>query len=533
VSAAEPGRHRSARDAKRAEWRSQGWYPPLTVGQAIALAAAEHSDATIVFAPVEGLATTHTLSDLHAGAVRVASRLRSAGVATADSVIVQAPADERSTEVFAALWHLGATVVPVAATATPQELRHVAHETGAGCAIVASTWRGRDLASEALGVKDSGLLGTVLTLGDGPAGTTPLDSLDGDEPDPPTDLAPSSVACVLYTSGSTADPKGVRHSHETLLVGLGAVPSDPSTRTLATFPAGHVASLLGLLRPLTSGGFTVVMDRWSARAAVQLIETHRITVSSGTPFFLSTLLDEAERSGRDISSLKRFLVGAAAVSPELVQRAERAGILAWRTYGSTEHPVISSGGPDDPFDKRCFTDGRVGPGNEIRLVDESGKDVPAGEEGEIVARGPRQFLGYQDPSADESAFLDETWFRTGDLARLDADGYLIVTDRVKDIIIRGGENISAREVEEVLGLHPSIAEVAVCAAPDKLFGEAVCAVVVARGGVPEPSLDELIDHARRLGLAPHKLPSRLVVLLELPRTASGKVKKRDLRPFLA
>ena len=150
--------------------------------------------------------------------------------------------------------------------------------------------------------------------------------------------------------------------------------------------------------------------------------------------------------------------------PGLVARAEAAGITAWRTYGSTEHPAISSGGPDDPPDKRRLTDGRVAPGNEVRLVDESGADVAPGSEGEIVARGPRQFVGYRDPALNADAYLDGTWFRTGDLARFDPDGYLVVTDRVKDIIIRGGENISAREVEEALAGAAGIREIAICAA---------------------------------------------------------------------
>jgi acyl-CoA synthetase (AMP-forming)/AMP-acid ligase II len=280
------------------------------------------------------------------------------------------------------------------------------------------------------------------------------------------------------------------------------------------------------------GGTTVMMDRWSARAAAALVEEHRLTVSAGTPFFLSTLLDEAERSGRDLSSLQRFLVGAAAVPPALVSRAEAAGIVSWRTYGSTEHPAISSGGPDDPAEKRMLTDGRVTPGNEVRLVDESGVDVAPGEEGEIVARGPKQFLGYQDPAADETAFLDGTWFRTGDLARFDADGYLVVTDRVKDIIIRGGENISAREVEEVLARHPAVEDVAVCAAPDELWGEVPCAFVVVRDGNEAPAAVALEEHARAHGLAAHKVPGRVMIVDDLPRTAAGKVRKRDLRELL-
>jgi acyl-CoA synthetase (AMP-forming)/AMP-acid ligase II len=324
----------------------------------------------------------------------------------------------------------------------------------------------------------------------------------------------------------------VQHTHETLLFGLTFVPADSETRMLATFPAGHVAALLGLLRPLTVGGVTVVMDRWSARSAAALIEEHRLTTSAGTPFFLATLLDEAEASGRDISSLERFLCGAAAVPPALVARAEAAGIVTWRTYGSTEHPAIASGGPMDPPEKRQHTDGKVAPGNEVRLVDEHGVDVAPGEEGEVVSRGPKQFVGYRDPSYDEAAFLEETWFRTGDLARLDPDGYLILTDRVKDIIIRGGENISSREVEEVLADAPGVAQLAVCPAPDPTWGEIVCVVVVADGTVA-PTLDDLRDHARERGLSAHKLPARLVITDELPRTPAGKVRKRDLRPLLA
>jgi acyl-CoA synthetase (AMP-forming)/AMP-acid ligase II len=338
---------------------------------------------------------------------------------------------------------------------------------------------------------------------------------------------PWDDACVLYTSGSTAAPKGVRHSHETLLFGLTVVPADATTTSLVTFPAGHVAAVLGLLRPLAAGGTTVVMDRWSARHAAALVEEYRVDASAGTPFFLATLLDEAARSRRDIGTLRRFLCGAAPVPPALVDRAEAAGIVTWRTYGSTEHPAISSGGPDDPPEKRRATDGRPTPGNEVRLVDANGVDVAPGEEGEIVARGPKQFVGYQDARADEAAFLDGTWFRTGDLARFDEDGFLVVTDRVKDVIIRGGENISAREVEDALASHPAVAEIAVCAVHDDTFGEAVGAFVIARD--QPPTLDDLVAHARANGLAAHKLPSRLVVLDDFPRTAAGKVRKRDLR----
>jgi acyl-CoA synthetase (AMP-forming)/AMP-acid ligase II len=520
----------TSRDDLRAEWRAAGVYPDLTIGGAIEAGCTAHPDDRIVFARVDGDTTAVTLGELLERARACAERLAGAGVEAGDMVVVQAPADLSGTEVLAAVWLVGAVAVPIATTATAAELAHAVRQTGADCAVVAPAWRGRDLVAgaTALGLRQVVVLGTQAV-----DGAVPLESIR--RVHVPSGARPqraSSVACVLYTSGSTAEPKGVRHSHETLLCGLTAVPADETSRMLGTFPAGHIASLLSLLRPLVAGGTTVVMDRWSARAAAELIEKHRITTSAGTPFFLSTLLDEADRSGRDISSLERFLCGAAAVPPALVARSEAAGIVTWRTYGSTEHPAISSGGPTDPPEKRRLTDGRVAPGNEVRLLDEGGSEVGPGEEGEIVARGPKQFLGYQEPSADDDAFVDATWFRTGDLGRFDEDGYLVVTDRVRDIIIRGGENISAREVEEALAGHAAIAEVAVCAAPDEVWGEAVCAVVVPRPGERAPTVEILAGAAASAGLAAHKRPTRVVITDALPRTAAGKVRKRDLRPLL-
>ena len=529
----EAGGGRAARDALRTAWRNAGAYADQTVGEAIAAGCAAHADDHIVFVQVDGETTDMALGTLPQRAWACAARLAAAGVRAGDMVVVQAPADLTGTETLCAVWLLGAVAVPIATTATSDDVGHVIRETASRWAIVAPEWRGRDLASpllagaEPLGLREVIVLGDVAIEGARALGAIePIRVSPGPRPDP------SSVACVLYTSGSTAAPKGVQHSHETLLCGLTAMPAVPTSRMLGTFPAGHVASLIGLLRPLTAGGTTVVMDRWSARAAAELVEQHRITTSAGTPFFLSTLLDEAERAGRDISSLSRFLCGAAAVPPALVERSEAAGIVTWRTYGSTEHPAISSGSPADPPAKRRHTDGMVTPGNEVRLLGDDGHDVGPGEEGEIVARGPKQFVGYQDRATDADAFIHGTWFRTGDLARFDEDGYLVVTDRVKDIIIRGGENISAREVEEVLARHPTVAEVAVCATPDDVWGESVCAVVVPRQGMQGPTVQVLGHFASSAGLAAHKLPTRVVLTASLPRTAAGKVRKRYLRPLL-
>jgi cyclohexanecarboxylate-CoA ligase len=533
-----------ARESLRARWRAGGWYDGRTVGDALTDGARAHPDSQLVFTAAGGESNVTTLAELHRAGMGLAAALHGVGVVPGDVVAVQGPADRPTTEVLEALWLLGAVVVPLGATHGLDEMAHILREAGARTIVAPAEFRGVPLAAQAVEHRDDWGLDRVLVLGDdGPPGAVPTRSLltrslPSELPERPGSPAASSadVCCILYTSGSTAMPKGVQHSHESLLAGLTAVPADATTRTLAPFPAGHVASLLGLLRPLSVGGTTVVMDRWSARSAAALVEEHRLTNSAGTPFFLATLLDEADRTGRDISSLTRYLCGAASVPPSLVARADARGIVTWRTYGSTEHPAITSGVPDDPFDKRCFTDGRPGPGNEIRLVDEHDAEVPHGDEGEIVARGPKQFVGYRDPALDGDAFLESphfegVWFRTGDLGRLDPDGYLVVTDRLKDIIIRGGENISAREVEDALAAHPAVDDVAVCAAPDPVWGEQVCAFVVAAPDSP-PTLHDLTGYLRAAGVAAHKAPTQLFVVDQLPRTAAGKVRKQELREQL-
>ncbi|MGW0808973.1 AMP-binding protein [Nonomuraea sp. NPDC002799] len=502
------------REALRRRWYAEGRYGTADLAEELR----RGTGGRLVFAARDRRVTMEA-GDVVAAATRAAGGLTNLGIGKGDVVAIQAPASPDSVIVMAAAWLAGAVVLPLVTSLGRHELAFILAESRARVLCVPGEWRGVDYAARArgLGVEHVIMLGEH----DGP--------LDHESPARQPVADPDEVCLLVYTSGTTANPKGVQHTHNSLLAALR--PGVAAGRALATFPAGHIAGVIGVLQPLLRGGVTVVMDRWSAAHAAELIEEYRLESSAGTPFFLATLLDEAERSGRDISTLSRFLTGAASVPPSLMARARGAGIVSWRSYGSTEHPLISTGGPDDPEDKRHHTDGRVADGNLVRLVDESGADVAPGAHGEIVTRGPRQFTGYRDPALDTDAYLPGGWFRTGDIGRVDDDGYLIITDRKKDIIIRGGENIASREVEDLLARHPAVAEAAVCAEPDPLLGERVCAFVIPKPG-GEIDLPGVRDHFARLGVARHKVPERLEVVDDLPRTAMGKVRKTELRGLL-
>jgi cyclohexanecarboxylate-CoA ligase len=342
---------------------------------------------------------------------------------------------------------------------------------------------------------------------------------------------PDERAVLMYTSGTTAEPKGVQHSHRTLLAEATSpvyTLNGPGARHLGLFPPGHMAGLLSLLRILLLGTPTVIMQAWDATLAGKLIDRHAVTACGGAPVQLSGLLDIQASGTARLRTLREFLTGAAPVPPSMIRRADAAGITAFRSYGSSEHPTVTAGTIADPLSPRAETDGRLLPGNQVRLVDAGGRDVPDGQQGEILTRGPELFTGYTDQPLNEAAFLPGRWFRTGDIGRIDAGGHLTVTDRLKDIIIRGGENISAKEVEDLLVTHPAVADVAVIPVPDPALGERVCAVVVARPGFTF-DIEQAREHFATAGAARQKTPEVVVLVDELPRTPAGKVRKDVLR----
>jgi cyclohexanecarboxylate-CoA ligase len=348
-----------------------------------------------------------------------------------------------------------------------------------------------------------------------------------------TAVDPDSLLMLMYTSGTTAAPKGVLHTHNTLIAEVQSLARihalTPRDRTLMPSPLTHISGVIhAILTPALLGTSAVLMERWEAGEGLELIERERVTYMVGAPTFLRELVEHADRPRCDVSSLRLFSCGGASVDADLIRRA-RAGLgcVAKRVYGSTEFPTITTTDADDAAEMGGETEGRAIAPAEVRIVDELGQGCPPGADGEVQARGPECFVGYADPALNADAFTADGWFRTGDLGRLDAAGYLRITGRLKDIVIRKGEKISVRELEELIGRHPSVAEATVVALPDPRTGERACAVVALRAG-STLTLLELTAFLRGEGLATQKLPEQLAVVDALPRTDSGKISRAEL-----
>jgi cyclohexanecarboxylate-CoA ligase len=334
----------------------------------------------------------------------------------------------------------------------------------------------------------------------------------------------NDIALLLYTSGTTSAPKGVLHSHNTL---------DYENRSVIEFfdltehdvvfmpsPVGHIIGLLyGMQLPFMLGSTVVLLDIWKPERALELIQEHACSfVVAATPF-LHGLLHVPTLADFDVSSLRVFACGGADVPPELIRAATSSlQCIVSRGYGSTEHPTASASNESDALGKRAHTDGRPIGNAELRL----------GSDGELQVRGPDLFLGYLDDTLNAEAFTADGWFRTGDLAQIDADGFVEIVGRQKDIIIRGGENISAKEIEDHLFEHPKIADIAVVSSPDPVLVERICAVVVPRAD-ESITLPEIVEWLTARQIARQKLPERLIIVDDLPRNPSGKVQKFKLR----
>ncbi len=344
---------------------------------------------------------------------------------------------------------------------------------------------------------------------------------------------PDDVCVLAYTSGTTADPKGVLHTHRTLLAEMQHIRamSGIDGATLTGSPISHATGMLGgVLLPLMVGFDSHLVDRWDAGRVLEIVDAEGVRAGAGAPYFLTSLLEHPSLTDEHVRRIGRTGLGGAPISPDLAQRAEARGVQVLRAFGSTEHPSISGGTFADSKRQRHFTDGRPLAGVEVRLVNDDGADVDDGTPGEIMSRGPDLCVGYTDPELTAEAFTRDGWFRTGDMGIRDASGAVTITDRIKDVIIRGGENLSAGEIEEAIMTLPPVAEVAVVAAPDVRLGEHVCALVrLLADAKDELTLESVCEHLEGIGLARQKWPEELRIVKDFPRTGTGKIRKVELR----
>jgi acyl-CoA synthetase (AMP-forming)/AMP-acid ligase II len=350
--------------------------------------------------------------------------------------------------------------------------------------------------------------------------------LSGDVTLPDTE---DGVHVVAYTSGSTSEPKIVLHTDAEIMSesrSLAQVFGHFGTMLVAA-PVGHITGILHLLTiPLIRDGDVVSLDRWTMAAGLEAVRTLGAETVAGTSLYFQQMMsiDPA------MAGLKGGIAGGGPVAPVIVQRADReAGIRIVRAYGSTEHPTISQSLPTDPLERRALTDGRLCDGVEVRILDPvTGSELPPGTAGEIVSRGPDAMAGYLEADRDAECYSVDGWFRTGDVGRLDEQGYLTITDRIKDLIIRGGENISAKEVEDVVHDWPLAEEAVVVGVPDVTYGERAALFLIGRGG-GVADLESLRAFLGSTRLEKFKWPEYVVGVDEFPRTPSGKVSKQALR----
>ncbi len=492
---------------------------PTTLWDLVDTAAAVHP-ARVMFADNHGRALT--AADVRDAAERVAAGL---SLRAGQVVSWQLPTVLESVVLLVALARAGAVQNPIIPILREREVGAITEQIATSLLVVPETWRGFDAAAMARTLARDRHFDVVAIDLEGETGAT-LRLPEADPrglPAPPADA--HAYRWAYFTSGTTAAPKGVRHTDASViassygmtdLVGLG----DGDVYPIA-WPITHIGGVSMIAAVLRAGGKLVLFDEFDpATIGEQMATVQPTLLGTGVPFFRA-YLDAQRRHGDEplFPHLRVFVAGGAPTPPEMINELRRvfhidAVVNAW---GLTEFPVATSGSPTDAPQKLATTIGRPCPGVRVRVVD-----------GELRVKGHQCFAGYVDASLDGSAFDDEGWFRTGDLGAIDDDGYVTLTGRLKDVIIRNGENISALEIEDVLLRHPDIADVSVIGVPDARTGERVCAVVVARAG-SRVTLETIAAHCAAQGIAKQKTPEQVEVVDAISRNAMGKVVKADLR----
>jgi acyl-CoA synthetase (AMP-forming)/AMP-acid ligase II len=443
-----------------------------------------------------------------------------------------------SAVIYLAATLAGMVVNPILPSLRDRDLRYILEDADTAVVFVPQQYGGHDYRGMLERVAPAMSRAPEVVVVRGDAGShTPYAALLRQPPHAATlpALDPDSVRMILYTSGTTSRPKGVLHSHNSMHALICQIRDQwmiaPGDTFLVPSPVAHIGgSIYAFECPLLLGTTAVLMDRWDAGEAVALMSSQRCTHMAGATPFLQQLLSAAQRADTRLPDLKVFICGGASVSPSLIRSAAEYfdHAVVTRVYGCTEVPVATVGAPrPDEAGRAADTDGRPGIA-EIKLS--AHEAAPAGD-GEICVRGPQMLLGYRHTEDNAESFDAAGFFRTGDVGRWVDDEYLVVTGRAKDVIVRSGENISAKEVEDLLADHPGIAEIAVVALPDERTGERACAVIVP-AGAESPDVAGLLALLVSKGVAKFKAPERVVIWDALPKNDAGKILKHEIRASL-
>ncbi|MBP0618998.1 cyclohexanecarboxylate-CoA ligase [Cupriavidus consociatus] len=489
--------------------------------------------------------TRFTWQELARMADRVAVGLSRLGIVAGDVVSCQLPNGWHLSVLYLACARVGAVLNPVMPIFRERELSFMLAHAQSKVVVVPKVFRGFDHARMLGGLRDvlPALRHIVVADGEGEDSFEAL--LSGpsweDAPDAASILqrsrpGPDDVTQLIYTSGTTGEPKGVMHTANTLFSNIvayaGRLRLGGDDVVLMASPMAHQTGFMyGMMMPVVLGAHAVLQDIWDPARAAALIRDEGVTFTMGSTPFLTDLARVVAESGATVPSLRIFLCAGAPIPGALVEQARQAlGAKIVSAWGMTENGAVTTTLPEDSVERASTTDGRPLPGVAIRVVDGADEDVPVGETGRLLVRACSNFGGYlkrpQLNGTDAGG-----WFDTGDLARLDAEGYLRIAGRSKDVIIRGGENIPVLEVETLLYRHPAVAQVAIVAYPDERLGERACAFVVPRAG-HDFDHAAMVDWLKGQKMALQYIPEKLVVRDALPATPAGKIQKFRLRDLL-
>ncbi|EEX1160368.1 medium-chain fatty-acid--CoA ligase [Escherichia coli] len=524
-------------EQRRAAYRQQGLWGDASLADYWQQTARAMPDKIAV---VDNHGASYTYSALDHAASCLANWMLAKGIESGDRIAFQLPGWCEFTVIYLACLKIGSVSVPLLPSWREAELVWVLNKCQAKMFFAPTLFkqtRPVDLIlplqnqlpqlQQIVGVDKLAPATSSLSLSQIIADNTPLTTAittHGDE-----------LAAVLFTSGTEGLPKGVMLTHNNILASERAYCARLNLTWQDVFmmpaPLGHATGFLhGVTAPFLIGARSVLLDIFTPDACLALLEQQRCTCMLGATPFVYDLLNLLEKQPADLSALRFFLCGGTTIPKKVARECQQRGIKLLSVYGSTEsspHAVVNL---DDPLSRFMHTDGYAAAGVEIKVVDDARKTLPPGCEGEEASRGPNVFMGYFDePELTARALDEEGWYYSGDLCRMDEAGYIKITGRKKDIIVRGGENISSREVEDILLQHPKIHDACVVAMPDERLGERSCAYVVLKAPHHSLSLEEVVAFFSRKRVAKYKYPEHIVVIEKLPRTASGKIQKFLLR----